>query len=566
MKLFFTDSIERYERSSDVKVLFDGYILTATTLFSDEKRLLFNAALNGFENIGAEEMIVELESVCNSFPEFKTDQFLSTRKTNYDKAYSLLYPNFKKYVLPKNLLLLVLKSLINFEPSIHSIQLDLSETYYLITQNQSIPKIESIELRPEKKTKSHLFLRNIFYFLKKKRFNLLRKNTYTFTFYIFDTPNDIDLIKNFIQIIKKQTNVLLNIVQIESGIPQSLAISAKSFQSSNISVYKLQDFRSPVYHNQTSFNKILKKSYPKFERFANSPEQRSQSVYQTFLYESMKRLQPNKVVYFNTGEIGRQVSDVARFLGITSANVEYSLFSDDFIHMASNIQFDYKFCLGKESIKIWKNKKDPTKHHIPIGFLKLDNLDQPEPSSLINELLTNYNKIVFFASTWAGTNSLYNDEKVIIVNELAKICKSENWALLIKKHPAERDESLNTCWGNKQDHVFLFEHHEISLHEILHFCDVVVTQNSGVTLEALVHQKPIVFYNKSEHKGFAELIPLSKESFVFFANNSEAFVRILLDEIPQLDKAVFQNATENYLYKLDKQASQRLLENLKKLN
>ncbi len=170
---------------------------------------------------------------------------------------------------------------------------------------------------------------------------------------------------------------------------------------------------------------------------------------------------------------------------------------------------------------------------------------------------------MFFASTWAGTNSLYNVEKALVVQELSEVCKRNNWALIIKKHPAEYDTLLENLPEVNENHVFLYQHKDAQLFQLLSLCEVICTQNSSITVEALLHNKPTIFYNKSLQPGLAELVPMSKESFVYFVHDKTSFETIVLNQLPSLEQSVFEKSKAKYLFKTDQNASLRLLEELK---
>ena len=564
MQILLTDSAEIYEQSNSDKILTDGFVIVNSTIFDHEQTAHFNAQLNGVENEASRLMIEELESVCENFPDFKTNVFLETRDSTYDKAYSLLYADFKENITKKYLIELLLKNLIKVLPVHSNFKLNFTEKFQSIRYSNFIAGNRELIIRKDKKKKHNRFIRSLFYRWKEttRKINSERRK-FNIVLFLFDTANDIDLFRTFFDLVKNDKSVYLNIVQIESGIDPEKAVSAKPYESENIHVYKLQEFRSPMKKGLKAFYAILKNYYPEYSHFIGSQNGLSMETYSAFIFAALKELNPQVTLYDNTGEVGRNVSDVARYLNIPSTNVEYGLFSNDFMHMASNISYDVRFCLGEESINTWKSKKDPTPVHIPIGFLKLDHIE--ECATYDFGFLKSFDKIIFFASTWSGSNSLYNLEKTIITKELSELCCQNNWALIIKKHPAETDKLIDKLDIVKQPHVFLFQHSDIKLFSILEISDIICTQNSSITAEGLMFQKPTIFYNKSEQSGLAKLIPMSKEPFVYFVNNKEQFEEIAKNKIPELDKSVFENSLTRYLYKTDQKASFRLLEELKKL-
>jgi hypothetical protein len=569
MQILLTDSAEIYEQSTTDKILTDGFVIVNSTIFDHEQTAQFNARLNGVENEASRLMIKELESVCETFPDFKAPVFLETRDLTYHKAYSLLYADFKDYITKKFLIEMLVKKLQTHLPEITEFSFDFGNDFKSIEFSNFLKSNGQIQLRKTTSLNDKRFVKNLFYRwsrLKRKKTSLPNRK-YRIALFIFDTINDIDLFRTFFQLIKSDETVHLDIIQIDSGIAPEKVVSAKPFECKNIAVYKLQDFRAPLLGGLEEFSSILTDQYPEYSHFAGSKRMVSYEAYNAFIHAALTELKPTVVAYDNTGEVGRYLSDVARYHKIPSANIEYGLFSNDYIHMASNICYDIRYCLGEASVSIWKDKKDPTKNHVPIGFLKLDHSEQLTTNGDdFKWIRGTFDKLVFFASTWAGTNSLYNNEKTVVVKELSEICVQNNWGLIIKKHPAEKDTLLDELEEIHNENVFLYQHHEAQLFQILKHCDIVCTQNSSITAEALLHRKPTIFYNKSEQPGLAELIPMSKEPFVFFVSNKEQFMDAATKEIPAIDVAAYDNTESKYLYKTDQKASHRLLHELKKLS
>src|SRR6218665_249274 len=529
MSILLTDSPEIYEQSTSEKLLTDGFVIVDSNVLDTNQIAQFNAQLNGIENEASRLMIEELEFVCSHFPDFKTSVFLETRNSTYDKAYSLFYADFKDYVTRKFIVELLVKRLDSILSVSGAFHFNFGNDFRSIEFSEFLKSKGEITLRKSNHPEDKRFIKNIFYRwnrLKRKKATLPNKKHHIGLF-IFDTINDIDLFKTFFDLVKNDKTVHLSIIQIDSGIAPEKIVSAKPFECENISVYKLQDFRAPLQGGLKQFYTILSHNYPAYSYFVGSKRMVSLEVYNAFIHAALSELKPSVVAYDNTGEVGRYLTDVARHHQIPSANIEYGLFSNDYIHMASNICYDIRYCLGEASVSIWKDKKDPSKEHVPIGFLKLDHSEQlTTTGDDFKWIEGQFEKVIFFASTWAGTNSLYNSEKTVIVKELVEICTKNNWGLIIKKHPAEKDQLLDNLEEVKKENVFLYQHHEAQLFQILKHCDIVCTQNSSITAEALLHRKPTVFSNKSEQPGLAELIPMSKEPFVFFVSNSDQFIEV----------------------------------------
>ena len=294
-------------------------------------------------------------------------------------------------------------------------------------------------------------------------------------------------------------------------------------------------------------------------------------IYYSYFDQIFKQLKPDVCVNDNTGEIGRALSDVSRFYKKPSVNVEYGLFSDDAIHMESNIEYSIRACLGQSSIDVWKKRNDPSLEHKAIGFLKLDNLDL----SIFNKQyffkknnLSDNSKTIFFASTWGGTNELYNEEKKAIVLQIAETAKLKNLNFIIKKHPAETDNFLEETLANfPYENIKVFQHAELNLYEALRYSDYITTQFSSISVEALYCKKPTIFFNLSEENSFVDQLTMKDEFFIFSVKNKEEFEEKIdfIEKNSEKLREEIEKATEKYLYKTDGKSSERLLDLLKNI-
>jgi CDP-glycerol glycerophosphotransferase (TagB/SpsB family) len=172
-------------------------------------------------------------------------------------------------------------------------------------------------------------------------------------------------------------------------------------------------------------------------------------------------------------------------------------------------------------------------------------------------------KTIFFASTWGGTNGVYNDEKVQIVQHLLQICEANNYQLIIKKHPAETDNKLDELMKKHQYHSFkIFNHGELNLYQALAATDVLITQNSSISAEALYYHKPVMFVNLTDQLIWPDLLPFIHEKFAFNVRSLtdlEKNIIFIFDNLDTIANEVKQHA-DKYIYKPDGNASQRLLD------
>jgi hypothetical protein len=577
MKLLITDNNKVYlETCVEKKLLLGNGVISECSFLNENQLTLFNSRLNGIEARAAELMIEELKKTVEVCPDFKVNPFLKTRNKK-DIAYSLLYSNFKKFVLLKHQLTLTLNAFFSqflFE-DICTIEIELSEKYSLVEigdfKNVTLSKLSFYKDLNSIKLK---WFKNLYYLLFsifKSKKTLRNTNKKHILLVLFDTFNDLDLFKKFFKLVENSTDVHLTIVQIKSGTSKEQSHSIDHLKSENISCFQIEEFRTFVKHNNSDFYSKIKNINPKYSVFEKNGLNENLEIYYSYFNTIFKKLKPNVGIYDNTGEIGRAFSDVSRFHKTPSVNVEYGLFSDDAIHMESNIQYSVRACLGQSGIDVWKKRNDPSLQHTAIGFLKLDGLDLSQFNKQAffekNNLLVT-RKTLFFASTWGGTNELYNEEKKALVLQIAETAKEKNWNFIIKKHPAETDHFLEECLASFPfEHIKVFQHPEINLYEALTYSDYITTQFSSISVEALYCKKPTIFFNLSTENSFVDQLTMKDEFFIFSVKNKQEFEEKLnfIEENSLQISSEIEKATKKYLFKTDGKSSERLLDLLKNI-
>lgn len=150
------------------------------------------------------------------------------------------------------------------------------------------------------------------------------------------------------------------------------------------------------------------------------------------------------------------------------------------------------------------------KQILPIGYPKLDNLNNKDASGNLSKLLNlnieKYKKVIFYMPTFRqgcgrresffGNNILnlqnYNEE------ELIKYLMDNNYLLCIKKHPSEQMNILNNF--EQSDNVKLLEDdllrkNNLDVYDILNAADVLITDYSSLGIEFLYLNKPVIYIN-----------------------------------------------------------------------
>lgn len=573
MEILFTDNENIYHKSSSNKILVGNGIIISSD-FIDKKELdKFNSQLNAIEGEASELMISELKTVSNTCPVFKVNRYLATRNNKYDIAYSLLYPNFKVFVTQKYFIKLMVNKVQMKFASNAKFCFELNDQNNLIQYDDELKaKALSFKFYSTGKSEKLDIVRNIYYachhlFRKPKiDFNPdTNKNVKHILLVIYDTFNDVDLFKNFFSLIQQSSNVHLSIVQISSGIAADKSHGIHHLKGKNISTYKIEDFKNIVSFSNNDFYEKMKHIAPQYSIFSKYKKNDNLEIYYMYLSDIIKRMKPDVAIYDNTGEVGRVVSDVSRYYKIPSVNVEYALFSDDAIYMEGNIKYTARACLGQATIDIWKRRHDPSLKHYAIGFLKLDGLDTSKFNKhdfFVKYRLDINTPTIFFASTWGGTNELYNKEKRSIARNIAEYAQQKNWNFIVKKHPSEVDTNIEEELKNfGYDKAKVFEHKDLNLYQAILFSDIITTQFSGISVEAMYLNKSTIFYNLSDDQSFVDQIVMKDEKFIYSVSNNAEFESAINHILNNKEEefSEIQKSTEKYLYKTDRKASERLL-------
>ncbi len=570
--MLITDNHNNYNSFSGEKILIGNGHLISGNVLSDEAITEINRQMNGYEIRAAEDMITELRALCQLKPEIQVNAnpFLNTR-SQFDIRYSLLYQDFKIYVLKRNVFDRMLE-LVSEKVKAKGDQIE----FYLHNDYQLLadPKRTSSLTMSSKFSfygptpKVSPVLKNLYYSLHSFLHTSCPVKTQKthIALFVFDIASEVEIFDTFFKIVAEREDLELSIIQISSGVPAHKVVSAAKYEGDNIHFFEFKDFKSPVQTDDVSFTGWLNMVDPYYgDIFGKAPTRHNLAVYYAFAAKCFKRIQPDIAVYANTAEAGRAISDVGRTLKIPVINVEYALFTDDAIHMESNILFSARACIGESGIGIWKKRNDPTPKHEAIGFIKLDKpLRKSDAKNFIGSLgFDPALPTIFFASTWAGTNDLYNKEKMTIVERLIDFCEQQKVNMIIKKHPAETDGKLNELVkGKGSAFVKVFEHGEIELQDALRASEILITQNSSVSAEAIFYGKPTVFINLSQGLIWPELFPFIGEEFIFNIRDLaelEKRITFILKNSTLISQKMSEHAGK-YLFKPDGNASKRLLD------
>lgn len=555
---FITDCSKQFAVFTGNKILVSPYEILETSFLDEGVIHEINGKMNGYENQAAKLAIEELTSIANSDIQLHSNKFVKS-VSDFEQKYSILYTYFQIEVKST----LCLKRLIEFisEKIPGQISLNLSESH--IRLKQTINATNCI-FRKEKNDFLNVQIRSN---LKKLKTKIKGKHVIEgigekthICIVCFNTPSDYYVYFKVLEHLKDNPAIHVSIVEIDSGINTLNSNSLKNFACSNITVNPIADFEGghPSKVNYLRFRKELQQLDQNTYRFKAASRYVNEIFYSTF-ENIIDKLKPTLFWYNNTSEIGRSLALTSKHKNTPVICIDYALFSNDYLHMASRIQFTARMCISEYTSEVWRSKFDPTPVHYKIGLLKLDDYHKIERTG-INKQTT-----LFFASTWGGTNPLYNYEKRIVVEQLLNYCEKNQYKLIVKKHPAENDDTLEHLKSRESESFRIFDHNEISLNDALQISDIAITQNSSIGAEAMLFRIPTVYFNPSDNENTKSIIAINNTEFVFFISSIDELDCIIKEKANKLSDKAYNEAIEYFLYKLDGKAYLRLIEKTLKM-
>ena len=580
MELFITDNLKAFNDSTcKCKILYGGSMVVQWNLSSSIDE--FNLGLSGIEYKAADAMHQELSECIANLDKYTLthNKYLATRGTKSDIHFSLLYNSYWQLVIKKHVLRIVLEKLLIIASPIKQINFQLDESYSLIAVdfNTYYPSQElnfNFSKNPVSWKKQLLVsVKNLgytgYYTWKKITGYNLRNEAgkKQVLLVIYDVPSLHVVLEKFYTLINSQESLHLTILALTSGISLQKAIDAFKYSGKSISVIDYVQFRKGNFINHTDLYQALESLNVAYSIIRKQQLIENLETHYSWLGNAFEQLKPDVCFTLGVLEITRAISDVARYYKVPSINVDYGLFTDDSLFMASNIKFDIRACISKMNADIWKRHKDPSSQHQVIGFCKLDSYTTYTQTQA--DLLAKYGfnataTSIFFASSWASANKSYNLEKQKIVKELALLCSKNISNLIIKKHPAQLEDLVKQVIEElKFKNQKVFEHVEMPLNDAIFMSDVCTTQSSSMVADTLYFEKPFCFLSGSDEKAVTDLYSEFKKdgSIETFASmkDFETFVANITTEVY---RKTWQNKIlalkEKYLFKTDGKASERL--------
>jgi len=186
------------------------------------------------------------------------------------------------------------------------------------------------------------------------------------------------------------------------------------------------------------------------------------------------------------------------------------------------------------------------------------------------EIGIDLNKKIVFLATQPLLGYLWSQQEWELFNKtiIQSVLKIDQAQLIIKLHPEENREVFQDFLKKNNYNIRLFQN-EFNLYDLIACCDVLVTFNSTVALEAMILKKSVVTVNLT---GKQDLYPYySQSKAALLADKPDQVKRIIESSLfDQNIKQEMQKKQEEFLYDqvylLDGKASQRTGEVIKKLS
>jgi UDP-N-acetylglucosamine 2-epimerase len=180
-----------------------------------------------------------------------------------------------------------------------------------------------------------------------------------------------------------------------------------------------------------------------------------------------------------------------------------------------------------------------------------------DKKKIYDKLKVNYNKKVIVLATQPYPK---NENELLLRSVFTELKKFPDIQLVVKLHPNEYDKSFHQMIANETgiDAIIV---KGINLYELLYACDLMMTVDSTVAVEAMILNKPVIAVTLP---GSSFVVPYAKYGVavgVYKSENiSSAVIKVLNDK--QIRKKLQSNIKKfvyNHLYKIDGLASKRIV-------
>jgi|GEM_PF-3233297 len=570
--IFITDSRDKYQQNLQPhRIIYSNGTIEECSFIDKSDIEEFNGTLIGLEDeahrLMLEKMDEDVQTIIDKNYQFDSNSFIS-RLPAAEKVYSTLFSYHRHFAVKKYLFQLVLdRFFLRFSIQAPILTLALSEDYSL---TRDLPyNIKSAGYSPAfKNIYSRYLIKQGYYFLYHLFSQKKKLQKTNIAIFLLDIPNEFDLIRRFVELIKKQDRLKLTIVLIDSNNPADKRVDPSQYIGPNVEVTYLHHHKKALLTNYSSFYSVCSKLDPLYSVYKKARICEQEDILYGFTDELMSTIRPDVCLYLNIQEYGRVMANVCAAYNIPTICVEYAFAFDTYI-MEKRIRFDVRACMSEVTAQNWRKRKDPTPRHEIIGFCKIDDWQEKlaiRKSATEQKPFDNSKRTILFVSTWApNPNSPLLTEKAKIAEELSEACHRNGWNLLIKKHPSEFDTLVNDVFNrNKYADQKIVEHAEMPLFDCVYYSDFVCTQNSSAFVETLYLNKPFAYITVHGVNLWANLSYFSREKIVGNFSSIGEYEQYLLansgDEAYEKLVAEFMKLQTKFLYKTDGNASERLLE------
>ena len=145
---------------------------------------------------------------------------------------------------------------------------------------------------------------------------------------------------------------------------------------------------------------------------------------------------------------------------------------------------------------------------------ELDIFRTKKENNLNNKIIKKNKRIIGYFPTWRNDNeneNLPDMENLSQLKKLDNILKKNNCILLVKKHSNSYKQDkhrlynyslkMDRAWKNLSKYKnFLLIDYDIDLNSILRNCDILISDYSGVIMDFLLLDKPIILYTSDIEK------------------------------------------------------------------
>lgn len=258
---------------------------------------------------------------------------------------------------------------------------------------------------------------------------------------------------------------------------------------------------------------------------------------------------------------GKTVNVISSSLGVPTLIVQHGIFAD---HPIEGVICSEKYAVFGYAFRdiLIKRGGDPDKI-VVTGQPRFDILVNKKyyKKWIYEKLNINREKgIVFFAST-----DLSDTEKEMTVSGLCAAMKDfPDKQLVIKPHPSD-DGAMFEHLVRKldSDAIIVYSH----LYELLHACDVLLTTWSTVGLEAMLFDKPVIVINLMDIAAVSTYVEKGAALEAKTAEDIKRTLKMVLYDPKTIEEMKInrQKYVENYTYKPDGKASERVAKLIQKM-